>query len=54
MKKIKEPRALKEIHEIRENIYKETKHLTPEERAEQTNKIGKAILEKYSLKFKQR
>ncbi len=45
-----EPRALKEIHDIREKIYEETKNLSPEERAEQTNKIGRKILEKYGLK----
>ncbi len=44
-----EPRALKEIHEIREQIYEETKNLSPEERAEQTNKMGKKILEKYGI-----
>lgn len=52
MAKISEPKALREIHEIREQIYEETKGLTPEERAEHTNKIGREIAEKYGLKVK--
>lgn len=49
-----EPKALKEIHDIREQIYEETKDLSQEERAEQTNRIGREILEKHGLKIKQR
>jgi len=54
MTKSNEPRALREIHEIREQIYEETKHLSPEERAALTNKIGKEIAEKYGLKIRQK
>lgn len=50
MTKNNEPRALREIHEIREQIYEETKNLSPEERSEQTNRIGREIVEKYGLK----
>jgi hypothetical protein len=53
MTKSSEPRALKEIHEIREMIYEETKHLSPQERADLTNTIGKEIAEKYRLKIRQ-
>ena len=49
-----EPKSMKEIHEIREKIYNETKGLTPEERAAQTNKIGREIAEKYGLKIRQK
>ena len=49
-----EPKALKEIHRIREQIYEETKDLSPEERAERRNKIGKEIAEKYGLKVRQK
>ena len=49
-----EPRALREIHEIREKIYKETMNLSPEERAERRNRIGREIAEKYGLKIKQK
>jgi shikimate kinase len=52
MTKSNEPRALREIHEIREQIYEETKNLSPEERAERRNKIGREIAEKYGLKIK--
>jgi len=52
--KSNEPRALREIHEIREQIYEETKNLSPEERAERTNRIGREIAEKYGLKIKQK
>ena len=50
----REPRALKEIHEIREKIYEETKHLNPEERADLTNRVGREFVEKYGLKIKQK
>ena len=54
MTKINEPRALREIHEIREQIYEETKNLSPEERADRRSKIGKEIAEKYGLNIKQK
>ena len=54
MGKSNEPRALREIHEIRELIYEETKNLSPEERAERRNKIGREIAEKYGLKIRQK
>jgi hypothetical protein len=49
-----ELRALKEIHDIREQIYNEIKTLTPVEKAEQTNKIGRSIAKQYGLKIKQK
>lgn len=49
-----EPRALKEIHEIREKIFEETKNLSPEERADRRNRIGREIAEKYGLNIKQK
>lgn len=42
---------IREIHEIREQIYEETKDLTPEEIADRRSKIGKEIAEKYGLKI---
>ena len=49
-----EPRALKEIHDIREKIHNETRDLTPAEKAKQTNRIGKDLLDKYGLKIRQK
>lgn len=46
-----EPRAMKEVHDIREAISNETKNLSPKERAELTNKEGREIAEKYGLKI---
>jgi hypothetical protein len=39
-----------EINQIRIAIYKETKDLSPEERALRVNKIGEAAAEKYGFK----
>ena len=47
-----EPRAMREIHEIRESIYEETKHLTPKEQTELTRKEAQALIGKYDLKVK--
>jgi hypothetical protein len=49
-----EPRALKEIHDIRKKIYNETQDLTPTEKAKQTNRIGRGLAEKYGLKTQQK
>lgn len=54
MMKNNEPRALREVHEIREKIYEETKHLSSEERAVLTNKVGREAAEKYGLKISQK
>ena len=44
-----EPKALKEIHEIREKIYEETKNMTPAERAAHAHNEAQKLLEKYKL-----
>ena len=54
MTKKNEPRALREIHKIREQIYEETKNLSPEERAKRRNKIGKEIAVRHGLKSRQK
>ena len=41
-----------EIDRIRLKIYEETKDMTPEQRADRTNRIGKAIAAKYGFTFK--
>jgi hypothetical protein len=45
-----EPRAMREIHEIREKIYEDTKHMTSEERTELTRREAQALIDKYGLK----
>ena len=47
-----EPRAMKEIHEIRLQIYEETKHMTPEEQTDLTRREAQALIEKFDLKVK--
>jgi 3-oxoacyl-[acyl-carrier-protein] synthase III len=49
-----EPRAMREIHEIRERIYEETKNMTQEERAELTRRAAQEMIDKYGLKVKRR
>lgn len=48
----KEPKAMKEIHEIRLQLYKEKKGLSAIEKAEKTNKDAHDILRKYKLGIK--
>ena len=48
-----EPRAMREIHEIRDNIYEETKNMPPEERAALTRREAREMIEKYGLEVKQ-
>jgi len=45
-----EPRALREIHEIREKIYEETKNMTPAERTKHTNDAAEKLIKMYNLK----
>jgi len=44
-----EPQAMKEIHEIREQIYEETKHMTAEERANRANKVAEECAAKHNI-----
>ncbi|GHS86013.1 hypothetical protein AGMMS49957_03320 [Synergistales bacterium] len=47
-----EPRAMKEIHDIRLKIYEESKNLTEGQRVECTHKAVSEIEEKYGIKFR--
>jgi endonuclease V-like protein UPF0215 family len=47
-----EPRAMREIHEIRERIYEETKSMTQAERAALTRREAQEMIDKYALKVK--
>ena len=46
-----EPSALKEIHDIREKIYEETKNMTPEERVKHTHHEAQKLVKQYDLKI---
>ncbi len=49
---MKEPKAMREIHEIMEKIYEEEKHLTPEERVKKINKESEEFIKKHNLNLK--
>ena len=44
-----EPRAMREIHEIRSSIHEDTKHMTPEEQTELTRTESEALIAKFNL-----
>ena len=46
-----EPKALQEIHKIREEIYEDTKNMTPAERTKHASEMAKKIINKYNLKI---
>ena len=46
-----EPKALKEIHEIRERIFLETKNLTPEEYNARVRQRSQNLLERYGIQL---
>lgn len=50
--KIKESVALTEVKAIRQELYEETKTLTPEAYCEKINREGEALLSRYNLKLK--
>ena len=47
-----EPKALKEIHVIREKIYEETKNMTLEERVKHTHSEAQKLIKQYNLNIK--
>lgn len=48
----KEPKAMREIHEIRERMYEEMKNMTNEEKLEYIHKGAEEAKRKYGLKFR--
>jgi hypothetical protein len=46
-----EPKALKEIHDIREKIYEETKSMTSEERVNHAHLEAQKLIKQYNLKI---
>jgi len=47
-----EPEAIKEIHDIREKIYEETKNMTPEERVRHAHYEAQKLIKQYKLKIR--
>jgi len=47
-----EPTALREIHDIREKIYEETKNMTLEERTNHAHNEAQKLIKQYNLKIK--
>ncbi|MBU4305602.1 MAG: hypothetical protein KJ893_08320 [Candidatus Omnitrophica bacterium] len=48
----KEPKAMKEIHEIREKMYEEMKGMTSKEQIEYIHKAAENAKKKYGLKLR--
>jgi len=46
-----EPEALREIHNIRLQIFEETRGMTPQERADRTNGIARKLAQEFGLQF---
>jgi hypothetical protein len=47
-----ESESLRELHKIREQIYEETKHMTPEEKDAYIRKGAEDLKKKYGLKLR--
>ena len=50
----KEPRPMREIHEIQEKIYEEQKNLTDKEKLERIHKEAEEAEKKFGLKLRKR
>jgi hypothetical protein len=48
----KEPEPMREIHEIRVNLYKENKNLSHQEHIAKVHKEAEEIIKKYRLKVR--
>ncbi len=49
---MKETEAMREIHEIRERLYEEEKHLSRKEKVAKIRREAQEACEKYGLKFR--
>ncbi len=50
----KEPRPMREIHEIQERCYEEEKNLSSKERLAKIHREAQEVIKKYNLKVKAR
>ncbi len=46
------PETLKELHRIREQLYEEEKHLSPQERVAKIHRESEALLKEWGLTLK--
>ena len=46
-----EPKAMREIHEIRERLYEEMKDMTPGEYTARVNRLAEELAKKYGFKM---
>ncbi|MDO8735371.1 MAG: hypothetical protein Q7K21_09485 [Elusimicrobiota bacterium] len=49
---MREPKAMREIHEIREKIYEERKGLSDKEFLNEIHKSSEELIKKYNLKLR--
>lgn len=47
-----EPESMAQIHRIREQLYKEERHLSPRERVARTHRAAEALLKQWGLNLK--
>ena len=50
---MKEPKPMQEVHEWRQKIYEETKHLSPKELVEKIRRDAEEVTHHYGLKLRQ-
>ena len=50
---MKEPAFMRELHQIREQMYEEMKHLSPEERAKRINEQAEVFLKSQGYRLVQ-
>ena len=50
--KFEEPRAMRELHAIREKHYEETKHITTEEYIKWVNERARKVMKEYGMESK--
>lgn len=51
IRKHPEPEFMRELHRIREEMYKETKNLTPKQRIKKTHREAEDFLKSHGYKF---
>lgn len=50
---IEEPKVMRELHQIREKHYEETKHMTFKEKMKATEEEAKRVMKEYGINFQE-